>query len=478
MTLKLEPSRRLDLLKHAGILSVAVVLLGFGSCSKTNDKTNLVGPTPVASVAVSPGSATIATAGSVSLTATPKNASGGTLSGRVVTWSSDNTAAATVNGSGLVSGVAAGSATITATCEGKTGTSDITVSIVPVASVTVSPTSASVQEGSTTQLTATPKDAGGIPLLGRVLTWSSGNTAAATVNGSGLVSGVAAGTATITATCEGQTATSDITVTASSSSVTFVGAGDIADDGFKAEETAKLLDGIPGTVFTAGDNAYPDGAASDYTNYYEPTWGRHKARTLPCPGNHDYHTSGASGYFGYYGSSAGPAGRGYYSYDLGDWHIISLNSEIDASAGSAQEQWLRADLAASSKDCTIAYWHQPLFSSGDVHGSTNICKPLWQALQDAKAEIVICGHDHEYERFAPQTAAGVADPATGIREFVVGTGGAGLYTISATIANSEVHNTNTFGVLKLTLGSGTYSWQFIPIAGQTFTDSGSGTCHK
>src|SRR5438093_6356257 len=213
MTLKLEPSRRLDLLKHAGILSVAVVLLGFGSCSKTNDKTNLVGPTPVASVAVSPGSATIAAAGSVSLAATPKDAGGIPLLGRVVTWSSDNTAAATVNGSGLVSGVAAGTATITATCEGRAGTSDITVSSVPVALVTVSPTSASVQEGSTTQLTATPKDAGGIPLLGRVLTWSSGNTAAATVNGSGLVSGAAAGTATITATCEGRTGTSDVTVT-------------------------------------------------------------------------------------------------------------------------------------------------------------------------------------------------------------------------------------------------------------------------
>ena len=393
MTLKLEPVRRLDLLKHHGLLSVAVVLLGLAACSKSSEKRNPVGPAPVASVAVSPASATIAMAGSVSLTATPEDAGGTPLSGRVVTWSSDNILAATVNGSGLVSGVAIGSATITATCEGKTGTSVITVS-------------------------------------------------------------------------------------ALGSSVTFVGAGDIADDGFKSEETAKLLDAIPGTVFTAGDNAYPDGTTSNYTTYYEPTWGRHKARTQPCPGNHDYHTSGASGYFSYYGASAGPAGQGYYSYDLGDWHIISLNSEIDASAGSAQEQWLRADLAASSKDCTLAYWNQPLFSSGAVHGSQSVCKPLWQALQEAGAEIVICGHDHEYERFAPQDANGVANPTNGIREFVVGTGGAGLYTITATIPNSEAHNTNTFGVLKLTLGSGTYSWQFIPIAGQTYTDFGSGTCHK
>ena len=276
MTFKPELSRRRGLLKHSGILTVTVVLLGLVSCSKTNEN-NLVGPTPVASVAVSPGSATIATAGSVSLAATPKDASGGTLSGRVVTWSSDNTAAATVNGSGLVSGVAAGTATITATCEGRTGTSDITVSSVPVASVTVSPASASVQEGSTTQLTATPKDAGGIPLLGRIVTWSSGNTAAATVNGSGLVSGVAAGTATITATCEGKTGTSDVTVTPVSS-----GGGQFNHVFIVVEENTDYADVI-------GNSAMPylNGLAQQYglaTQYY--------ANTHPSIGNYFMMTVG------------------------------------------------------------------------------------------------------------------------------------------------------------------------------------------
>jgi len=355
--------------------------------------------------------------------------------------------------------------------------SDLRGSNVPVASVTVSPASASVVAGSTTQLTATPKSAAGSPLTGRVVTWSSDNTAAATVNGSGLVSGVAAGAATITATCEGKTGTSAITVTAPGSSVTFVGAGDIAEGGGHAQDTANLLDAIPGSVFTSGDNAYPDGTTANFNNYYTPTWGRHKARTYPVPGNHDYHVANAANYFTYFGAAAGTPGSGYYSYNLGDWHVVALNSEINTAAGSPQEQWLRADLAANTKQCTIAYWHQPVFNSGDQHGSSTKCKPLWQALQDFGAEIVICGHEHIYERFAPQTANGVAS-ATGIREFVVGTGGANLYTITTPIANSEARNTNTWGVLKLTLGPGTYSWQFIPIAGRTYTDSGSGTCHN
>ena len=200
-------------LRTRSVFAAITVLIGLVSCATSTKPAAPVEPAPVASVAVSPSSATIPVAGSVSLTATPQDVGGTPLSGRVVTWSSGNTAAATVNSSGLVTGVAAGAATITATCEGITGTSAITVSTVPVASVTVSPASASVVEGSTTQLTATPKDGGGNPLSGRVVTWSSGNTAAATVNSSGLVTGVAAGAATITATCEGQTGTSAITVT-------------------------------------------------------------------------------------------------------------------------------------------------------------------------------------------------------------------------------------------------------------------------
>jgi hypothetical protein len=264
---------------------------------------------------------------------------------------------------------------------------------------------------------------------------------------------------------------------APSRSVVLVGAGDIADCTTSTDEaTAQLLDVIPGAVFTAGDNAYPDGAPSDFTNCYEPTWGRHKARTSPSPGNHDYRTEDAAGYFAYFGASAGPAGLGYYSYDLGDWHIISLNSEINTSAGSTQEKWLRTDLAANTKQCTLAYWHRPLFSSG-FHGSLVALRPLWEALYEFNAEVVVVGHDHNYERFAPQTPTGVADPVRGLRQFVVGTGGTDLRSMEATIANSEVRNSTTHGVLKLTLHGSGYEWEFIPVAGQTFTDSGSGSCH-
>jgi hypothetical protein len=273
--------------------------------------------------------------------------------------------------------------------------------------------------------------------------------------------------------------TSSVTIVASSGSVVFVGAGDISDCGNDNDEaTAQLLDGIAGTVYTLGDNVYSSGTATEFSQCYDPTWGRHKTRTKPAPGNHDYNTSGASGYYGYFGALAGPSGLGYYSFDLGNWHVISLNSEVSMSAGSAQETWLRADLAASTKQCTLAYWHKPRFSSGTNHGSLSSAQPLWQALYDHHAEIVLGGHEHNYERFAPQTPTGTSDPANGIREFVVGTGGESHYNDEGTpLSNSELFNGTTFGVLKLTLGAGTYSWQFIPVAGQSFTDSGAGTCH-
>ncbi|HYL56414.1 MAG TPA: PKD domain-containing protein [Gemmatimonadales bacterium] len=256
-----------------------------------------------------------------------------------------------------------------------------------------------------------------------------------------------------------------------------VGAGDIADcTGSGDSITASLLDGIPGTVFLAGDNAYPNGAPSDYANCYAPTWGRHISRTRPAPGNHDYQTSGASGYFGYFGPAAGDPAKGYYSYDLGDWHIVALNSNIAHTAGTPQEQWLRADLAASPKRCTLAYWHHPLFTSGPLADTST--RALWQALYDYGAEVVVVGHEHYYERFAPQTAAGVADPANGIREFVAGTGGSGLFSQATTHpANWETGNDNTFGVLKFTLTSTGYSWQFVHAPGKTYADSGSGSCH-
>src|SRR5688572_20557152 len=255
----------------------------------------------------------------------------------------------------------------------------------------------------------------------------------------------------------------------------FVGAGDIANCSRTEDEaTAKLLDNISGTVYTTGDNAYPDGTLAQFNNCYGPTWGRHKNRTKPSPGNHDYHVSGAAGYFDYFGAAAGDRSKGYYSYNLGAWHIISLNSEISQSAGSAQEQWLRADLAANPKICTLAYWHKPRFSSGQ-HGNIAGSQALWQALYAQGADVVLNGHDHTYERFALQNPNGQAD-SRGIREFVVGTGGASLYSFTSNQPNSQVRNNTTWGVLKLTLHSASYDWQFIPIAGQNFTDSGSANC--
>lgn len=256
----------------------------------------------------------------------------------------------------------------------------------------------------------------------------------------------------------------------------FVGAGDIAICAKPAAtQTAQLIEQIPGTVFTTGDNAYPRGTAEEFKNCYDPAWGRFKARTYPTPGNHDYYSPNAEPYYAYFGERAGTADKGYYSYDLGEWHIVALNSNIEAQTGSAQEKWLKADLAAHPKACTLAYWHHPVFSSG-VHGNDPKMKDLWQTLYDAGADVVVNGHDHNYERFAPQTPQGQADPKRGIREFVVGTGGAELREMVITRANSEVRNTQTYGVVKFILHPQSYSWEFIPIQGQTFTDKGTQAC--
>ncbi len=263
-----------------------------------------------------------------------------------------------------------------------------------------------------------------------------------------------------------------------------VGAGDIAscDDLAGAEATAKLIDKIPGTVFAAGDLAYPDGSDEDFAKCYNPTWGRFKDRTRPAPGNHEYHSDGASGYTRYFGAAAGDPKKGYYSYDLGAWHIIALNSQCAAVGGcdaaSPQGQWLKQDLAQHPVACTLAYFHTPLFSSGGRHGNDPEMKPLWDALYHAGADVVLNGHDHNYERFAPQDPDGKPDPNHGIREFVVGSGGKNSHrTMGKPRPNSEVRNDDTFGVLKLTLHPNGYDWQFVPEAGKTFADAGSGTCH-
>ena len=263
----------------------------------------------------------------------------------------------------------------------------------------------------------------------------------------------------------------------------FVGAGDIASCTSEGDEaTANLLDAIPGTVYTTGDNVYESGTDSEFENCYVPSWGQFKARTMPSPGNHEYETPGASGYFNYFGAAAGDPSKGYYSYDLGEWHVISLNSNCafvagGCAAGSPQVQWLKNDLAAHSNACTLAYWHHPLFSSGPLSGGTSKMKPFWEALYTAKADVVLNGHVHNYERFFPQTPSGVADPAQGIREFVVGTGGRSLNTFKIDpLKNTEVRNADSYGVLKLTLHPSGYDWEFVPVAGKDFSDIGSDSC--
>ncbi len=276
--------------------------------------------------------------------------------------------------------------------------------------------------------------------------------------------------------------TASVTITVNppgTGSAVFVGAGDIATCSSNADEaTAQLLDNIAGTVFTIGDNAYPDGTASDYSNCYDPTWGRHKARTFPAIGDNEYNSSStAAPYFNYYGAVAGDPDKGYYSYDVGTWHIIALNSNCSkvggCGPGSPQGQWLQADLAANPNACILALHHDPLFSS---KGGDSDMADFWDPLYAAGADVVLSGHRHNYERFAQQTPGGSADPGRGIRQFVVGTGGVSLSSFSGTAPNSEVRDDNTHGVLKLTLHPSSYDWEFIPVAGESFTDSGTTNC--
>ena len=261
-----------------------------------------------------------------------------------------------------------------------------------------------------------------------------------------------------------------------------VGAGDIADcaDLSGAQATAKLIDQIPGEVFTAGDDAYPSGTAQQFHDCYGPTWGRFKNRTRPSPGNHEFHSGGATPYFDYFGAAAGDPLSGYYSYDIGAWHVVVLNSECEqvggCQSGSTQEEWLRQDLQSHPTACTLAYWHKPLFSSGGTHGNDLEVKPFWGDLYAAHATLVVNGHDHDYERFARQDPDGKPDLAHGIREFVIGTGGKNHRPFGTPLFTSEVRNADTFGVLKLTLHRKSYDWQFIPEPGKSFHDSGFAPC--
>ena len=276
---------------------------------------------------------------------------------------------------------------------------------------------------------------------------------------------------------------------------TLLAAGDIASCDVAGDEaTAALLKGRAGTVASLGDHVYgnstyPEGSLSSYTNCYGPNWGQEKLRTRPAVGNHEYASPKAASYFDYFngaGQASGPAGprdRGYYSYDHGAWHIVVLNSncgELDSGsgciAGSPQETWLRQDLAAHPNKCTLAYFHHPRFTSG-TPGQNSGVKPLWRALYDFNAEVVLNGHAHDYERFAEQDPDGVAGSRPGIREFVVGTGGKSLAEFPTSQPNTEARNNDTFGILQLRLRTTSYEWKFIPEAGKTFTDSGTTDCH-
>jgi Calcineurin-like phosphoesterase len=275
---------------------------------------------------------------------------------------------------------------------------------------------------------------------------------------------------------------------AAAQTFTLVGAGDIAGckslDGAKA--TAKLIEQIPGTVFAAGDLAYEEGTPNEFANCYGTTWGNFKERTRPALGNHEYAESTAKGYFDYWGAQAGPRGKGFYSYDLGRWHIVVLNTNCysqilgGCGEGSQQESWLKQDLAEHSSSCIIAYGHHALFSSGvfKKHAVHPELKTLWQDLYAAHADLILAGHEHSYERFAPQNPSGDLDPKNGIREIVVGTGGRSHDLLGFATTNSEVRDWQTYGVLKITLHPDKYTWQFIPEEGKTFTDSGTATCHN
>jgi hypothetical protein len=257
--------------------------------------------------------------------------------------------------------------------------------------------------------------------------------------------------------------------------VRLTGAGDVARCDYDGDEkVATLLDGIGGTLFAAGDLAYNNGTLNDFNNCYAPSWGRHKARTMPSPGNHEYN-SGATGYFDYFGEAAGPRGRGYYSYRLGEWLVLSLNSEVDASANSAQVAWLKQEIAANPTKCALAYLHKPLFSSGP-HGNNWQLEPMYRALYDGGVDVVVAGHDHDYERFLKTDSHGNRDERHGFRLFVVGTGGAPLYPAASEHPNSTRFQNTAHGVVRFTLYPDKYYFKFMPVAGDSYTDQGYRKC--
>ncbi len=268
--------------------------------------------------------------------------------------------------------------------------------------------------------------------------------------------------------------------------IVLLAAGDIAEcDGAGDEATAELLDAYPNaTIATLGDNAYPQGTLQQFAECYDPSWGRHKERTRPASGNHDHSTKDAAGYFEYFGEAAGEFDEYYYSYDLGAWHVVVLNSDCwrigGCNADDPQGQWLESDLAASPAQCTLAYWHRPPFSSGRYGEpkDTERVRPLWEMIYETGVDVLLTGHEHSYERLAPMNATGERDDERGVRLFVVGTGGGNLRRFDYNpLPTTETRNAETWGVLKLTLKVDGYDWEFLPVDGESFTDSGTASCH-
>ena len=266
--------------------------------------------------------------------------------------------------------------------------------------------------------------------------------------------------------------------------VTIFAAGDIADcrKQSAAASTAELvMAGLAkdrrGYALTLGDNTYPIGRPEEFNDCYDRSWGKFKKRTLPSPGNHDYGVPLALGYYNYFDDLAGPDRRGYYRKAIGNWQLYSLNSNIKGQQMQEQLEWLKEELKENKSSCTLAFWHHPLIASGG-HGDNDIMKDAWEILAEAKADIVLASHDHNYERMVPLNANGEPDEKNGIRSFVVGTGGVKLTPMFFSKATTAVRDNTSHGVLKLTLHANSYEWQFLPIAGHSFTDKGRDTCHR
>ena len=373
-----------------------------------------------------------------------------------------------------------------AACGGHSGTGPTNKPVVQT------PGNTSVLVGTTYALSATFSDTTNSSPWSYDIAWGDGESSSGTKSSISPITGThmyaAEGNYHVAVTVTNQQGGSgDASFTVSATAPVILAAGDIGDCLRRGDDsTAMLLDTLAGVVVPLGDDAYDNGTLDEYNRCYDPTWGRQKSRTRPMPGNHDYITAGAPGYFGYFGAAAGDPAKGYYSYTLGSWFVIVLNTGTDRplnyEAGSPQEQWLRSELASHSQACVLAMWHHPRFST--VLGRDSITwytQPIWDALYEYGADLVLNGHDHAYQRFAPQRPDGTADAAHGIRQIAVGTGGGEtLYDFADPApagSNIEIRNNRTHGVLKLTLRSGGYDWKFVPASGATFTDSGSGTCH-